>query len=405
MNLALADQATISGTNFLMGILLARHLGLKGFGSFTLAWMTVLFIQAMQSSLTSSPMMSIGPQQEEADMPAYFGAVLIQQLIVSLLSFLLLSSGLLLSLLIFPKWGFAPLFWSLIMASLAFPMQDFIRRYFFTRNQYAVAIVGDAITYLGQLGLFFLLAFTDKLSVSNVLWVITFTSTVAIIYGAFYMKGLLFERAVFYSTTKRHWAFSKWFIGATLSEWLYGNVFIIAAGNIIGVSAVGALKAAQNIVAITHILFKTLENIVPIKAAQHYKIGKSASLNLYLKKITLLSAFPIFTALILAFVFPSFLLDLVFGSEYQKIAYILQWYAIIYMIMFLWLPFRWGLQTLEHTKYILYANIIATTFTITTAHALTASLGLTGTLAGILTVHIILFITLRMLYSYAGKQS
>ena len=38
VNWAFADQVVVSGANFITGLILARGLGLEGFGVFTLAW-------------------------------------------------------------------------------------------------------------------------------------------------------------------------------------------------------------------------------------------------------------------------------------------------------------------------------------------------------------------------------
>jgi len=48
---------------------------LREFGVFTLAWMSVLFVNSLQSALIVAPMMGIGPKQEERTGPATFGAV------------------------------------------------------------------------------------------------------------------------------------------------------------------------------------------------------------------------------------------------------------------------------------------------------------------------------------------
>ena len=45
---ALGDQALVSGMNFMTNVLLARLLGMKEFGIFTLAWMAVLFFNSLQ---------------------------------------------------------------------------------------------------------------------------------------------------------------------------------------------------------------------------------------------------------------------------------------------------------------------------------------------------------------------
>jgi len=66
---ALADQGIVSGTSFLTNLMLARFMGLHEFGIFVLAWMSVLFVNSLQTSLIIAPMMSIGPKQEEKDRP------------------------------------------------------------------------------------------------------------------------------------------------------------------------------------------------------------------------------------------------------------------------------------------------------------------------------------------------
>ncbi len=51
INWVLADQTMVSGVNFGTGLILARFLGLEEFGSFTLLWMLVLFINSIQFSM------------------------------------------------------------------------------------------------------------------------------------------------------------------------------------------------------------------------------------------------------------------------------------------------------------------------------------------------------------------
>ena len=70
VNWALADQAMVSGVNFLTAILLARYLGIEEFGRFTLAWMAVLIAYSIQYAMIIAPMMSIGPKQSAAERPA-----------------------------------------------------------------------------------------------------------------------------------------------------------------------------------------------------------------------------------------------------------------------------------------------------------------------------------------------
>ena len=61
------DQGMVSGVNFAVGILIARFLGVKEFGIFSLLLMAILFVQSIQKALIITPMMSVGPKIEERE--------------------------------------------------------------------------------------------------------------------------------------------------------------------------------------------------------------------------------------------------------------------------------------------------------------------------------------------------
>ncbi len=105
--LVLADQGFVSGVNFLSTLLLARFLGIEEFGRFTLAWMVVLFANSLQNAAIIQPMLSIGPKHAEAEAPAYYGAVIVQQAVVAAFAFGAVLIGAQASALALPDWGSA----------------------------------------------------------------------------------------------------------------------------------------------------------------------------------------------------------------------------------------------------------------------------------------------------------
>ena len=147
----------VSGANFLTGILLARFLGVEGFGIYTLGWLVLVFIGSIHTPLVMGAMMAIGPAYSEQDQPAYYGAVLVQNLVVSIAGTLLIAGGVYLSGLLAPEWGIQQLLWPLAIATFAAMWQEFFRRYFFTRERPALAFAFDAIRYLGLIGALFVL--------------------------------------------------------------------------------------------------------------------------------------------------------------------------------------------------------------------------------------------------------
>src|SRR3546814_17616068 len=74
-------------------VVLARQLGVAGFGDFVLAWLVLLFFKNLQNGLILSPMMSIGPKQDDDARPGYYGALTLQQGAMALGGFILVLIG------------------------------------------------------------------------------------------------------------------------------------------------------------------------------------------------------------------------------------------------------------------------------------------------------------------------
>ena len=389
INWALADQAMVSGVNFFTNILLARYLGLQEFGVFTLVWMAVLFVNSLQMAAIISPMMTISPKQSEKEVSSYFGAVLIQQVAFAGLSFVLLIVGVKVSGIFFPHWQVQYLAVPLATVAFVFQMQDFLRRYFFVRGRASTAFVNDAISYLGQIVILIWLFQITKLDSSEVLWVITGTSAVALGIGMFCLERITWNWAILYRVNRRHWHFSKWLIGSVLIQWMSGNLFIVTAGSLMGAAVVGALKAAQSIIAITHILFNSLENIVPVQASRCYRSGGGKALVAYLRKATWAGGTVTAIIAFLASTFPEFWFRLFYGNQFVSFGDILRWYAVIYLLIFLGLPMKVALRTIEDNRSLFVADILATIFSIVMVFPLVQFLGVKGTLLGILVASVI----------------
>ena len=384
INWALADQAVISGVNFLTGILLARYLGLEGFGQFTLAWMAVLFVNALQHATIIAPMMSIGPKQPAAELPAYYGAVIVQQVVFSLCVFVVLFAAIEASPLVFPDWGLGGLGLPLACAAVAFQCQDFLRRYLFTRGRAAQAFVNDGVRYLGQLAIliWLFLSFPERRESETALWVIAGTAAAAAIYGIFLVERVAWAPGMFGATAARHWRFSRWLAGSAVMQWTSGNLFLLAAGALLGTSAVGALRAAQTLMGPCNILFQGLENVVPTRAAWHFQHGGKAALVGYMKKVGLVFGLVMAAIAAVAAAAPEFWLGLAYGDEYVGYGYLVRWYAVIFLLSYFAVPLQAGLRAVEQTRGIFLATVSATIVSVAGAYPLINEFGVTGAVAG-----------------------
>ena len=176
-------------------------------------------------------------------------------------------------------------------------------------------------------------------------------------------------------------------------QWTTDNLFIIVAGALLGASAVGALRAAQNLVGVIGILFLGLENIVLVQAARHFHIGGKEPLCHYLKRVALFgggAAVAISTVLAIA---PDLWLRLVFGTEYQGYGYLVQGYAAIYVLIFLSLPISAGLKAIEEARTIFLSQKWAGIFSVFAAYPMAKHFGLAGVVGGLATVILIRVLT------------
>jgi len=374
----------VSGVNFLVGVLIARFLGVEQFGFFTLLWMAVLFIQSLQMSMISAPMMSIGPKQNNQEKIGYYRAVIAHQSIFSIASSVFLCISIIIGNKIFPAWNIIEFVFVLPLTLFLSQNQDFIRRLFFVEKRFLAAFYNDLIGYGGRLlGLFVLFSVTEP-SLDTVLWVISITLSVSVGLGFLMIHKPSFDYQHILKVFQRHWKMSKWLTGTALMQWTSGNYFIVVAGALSGPVAVGVLRAAGNIIGITNILFQGLENIVPPTASRHLVLSGIAGLKSYLRKVFIFGGAAVLALAILLSIFSGQILTLLYGNEYSDYGYILVWYSMISIISYSLIPLFIGLRTLENTKPLFISYLITTIFSISTANILIEKFELNGVMTGML---------------------
>ena len=318
VNWALADQAMVSGANFLTAILLARYLGIEGFGVFSLTWLVVGMFGGLQQAAISNTMMSIGPKQDDTKLPSYYAAVFMQQAVFASVTSIFVLGGAIATSIVYPDWEIGPLVLPLVAATFAYQNQDFIRRYFFARGRIMAALGNDAVSYLGQLAALGWLFVAESLSPASALWAIAATSAAAALIGMLHLGPLDWGSADFSAVLKRHWRMARWLGSEALIGLAAGVLFLATAGALLGPAAVGALKAAQNLMGIAQVLLFALENVVPRRAAQHYHQSGIFALIRYLVRVASFGG--AVTLCVTAFfaLAPEFWLRMIFGEEYAS---------------------------------------------------------------------------------------
>jgi O-antigen/teichoic acid export membrane protein len=335
------------------------------------------------------PMISIGPKQSEEERLDYLGSVMLQQAGFAVLSSALFLIGVWAADQFLPDWGLGELTWPLAIALLVSQFQNFARRYFFAFRRSAVAYFVDFVRYAGQIAILFWLLLTIKMDAASALWVIVGTSFGSALLAVFFLEKVTWNRANFRTTLVRHWGFSKWLMLSELMRWATGNFYMFVAGGMIGAAAVGAIRAAQNLVGMSHILMLGLENVVPAGAARRLsKSGKQAFLR-YLIQMMIFGAAIVGTIVVVASAAPEFWLNLIYGKGYVDYSHLVVWWSVIYFIGFLAQQISIGLRTIERTKSVFVAHLVTAIISVVSVYPLITYFGMVGVMIGLLTIVVI----------------
>lgn len=386
---ALFDQALVSGANFTTNVLLARAFGIREYGVFALAWIAVLFANSLQYALIVTPMMSVGPKQEQEERPSYYGSVLLQEIAFVLLAAVVMFVSVQLSTMYFPQWKVGYLALPISGATLAYLLQEFLRRYFFCTGQSKRALATDVVGYLSQLPILFWILHSRDAKLSNVLWIIAATSFAGFVVCVLWYEPITLDAYSVRRVFLRHWRISRWLAPAAFMQWGAGNLFLLAAPVYYGAAASATLRAANNIVGVTNVWFLGLDNVVPAHAARLMRLEGIDGMLRYIKEVFLRwgGLTLVFTTIVGCF--PSFWLRLSYGMKYSSDASVLRLYALLYVFIFLSVPLRAGLQALEYTAPIFWAYPALIAFSVPLAGPFAHRLGLTGVLLGMCAVQII----------------
>jgi O-antigen/teichoic acid export membrane protein len=385
----LGDQAIVSGSNFLTSIALARGLSLSDFGQYSLIWMSVLFGINVQLAFITSPMMSVGPLQRRFSQATYLGCVAVHQLLFTAASSLLLTTLLLflcLAIGVLP----ASLMLPLIVANLAYQLQDFGRRTLFYLDKPVAATLNDCISYLGQLGLIAVYFFRHHLTVALALWITGLTSLAALLVAIPLLPLPVLAGPLLRVVFRRNWKSARYLIGATVLQWTSGNLFILVSPFFLGTVAAGAMRACQTITNMTNVWLQGLENSLPSEASNKFRLNGKIGLRQYVLRSSAILGAVTAVVVIAICVAPEFWLHLIYGPHLRGYGFVLSAYALLSLGIVLTLPLRAGLRALEDTSPILWGYVATSVYSLISAPLLARYLGLSGVAWGVVGTQLLL---------------
>lgn len=358
-SLTILDQALVSGSNFITGILLVRGLGLVEFGRFTIAYAILLLANSVQLSFISSPMITLGSlcattEERRHFVRGIFGVQLIFCAIASVLSVL----GTAVYVSIRHNAGAMEFLLPFASAVVAFLMQDWLRRYYFTVGKAAASLWNDVISYFGQVVVLCMLWWAHHLTLNTALWSIAITSGAAFIVGAM-LERLGCTRPETRESWRQAHAISIDLGIANQLQWLvYQGAMLIGAG-VVGAQAAGGVRATQNIVGPVNVAYQAMENIVPVRAAEEMKRGGIRRVSAFLFRFGSIGFVALLVFFSAAAVFSRQFLSFFYGHQLHAYAGVLDLQMLYFLLTWPIRQVAFLFRTIKKTRPILVGSVVA----------------------------------------------
>ena len=141
----LVDQAIVSGGNFLLGVLLARVLGLAVYGEFAIVWLIVLFCSSIHHAWIITPLYTFSSKVTGVEKKKYLQSVMVHQLLFAVVASLLVLVIIFIAKLFFPEWSIAQANIIVAMMAFCYLMYDFFRRFAYVKGRLYRALFLDAV--------------------------------------------------------------------------------------------------------------------------------------------------------------------------------------------------------------------------------------------------------------------
>ena len=381
------EQGSISLSNFLLAILLARFLGLEQFGLFATIWLIVLFVNSLHQASIVFPMMSMNESITRSSQ--YRDGLDLMQLLFIILAIVLF-------LLIYLALNYlVPLGIDLVipsaLAMVSYHYHDYIRKILILDNERVKLLYFTITGYFSRFILFGFLYLFDisiELTVVFIVLIVSYILSFLVILQKikFGKKSQLID--VFY----KHWQTSQWLIPSGILQWFSANYYMIIAAIVISPVAVAAIRIGQNIAQLINVALLASENYLPIKAAKEYEDNCVKGLTIYIKKVASLFLIPVTLLIIMAIMFSEYIVEAVYGLEFVPYSFTLIWFSIMAFTLVLMSMLRTYFRVVSNTKPWFVGYVTSSVFALIFAYPLEANYGVHGALLGMLISQVIVIL-------------
>ena len=333
--LAVLDQGLISGSNFLISVLLARWLGADQYGAYALAFSIFLLFLIAYQALVLEPMCVFGPSQYQECEMEYLGTLLrMHGMFTGATVVIMLISALAVWKLSLPHSLIGALHGVMVAAPCVL-LFWLVRRAFYMQLLPGQSVIGAALYCVILAGGLWFLNKEGLLS--------PFTAFLLMGLGALATSILLFLRLrpPLRSTpasprlgpvSREHWNYGRWALASAAVAWIPWNISYILVSSFHGMAATGDLKALLNLALPMRQSYAAFSLLFIPYASRVTQQGGSSGVRDLSRRITLLFAAGSVAYWAFFTFFKKEAMHFLYGGNYSGVIYLIPWIALISIV-------------------------------------------------------------------------
>jgi O-antigen/teichoic acid export membrane protein len=355
------DQCLISGSNFLLTVLLARWLTAEQYGAYALAFSVFLFLAGAHESLVTEPMMVFGPSSYGDQSREYLGAILWVEACLSVLLVGVVVCATFVAWRLAAGGDLAKALAGLCLSTPCVFLFWVSRAGFYLEQRPAGAAAGSALYCV------LLFAGTRLLFRHGLLSPFVALAAVALAALAAAVSMLIRLRPALKRAGdpglrpvwNKHWRYGRWALGTAGMRWVPGNVSYALTGSLLGLADVGRLKALLNFFLPLAQVANSLGLVFqPYLSGVFGREGRSATRTpVSLVTLTYLGAGILYLVLLTVLRVP--VLRLLYGGKFLESAYLVPWVCCGAILTVLSYAPSMGLRAIQSPSSIFLAYCVA----------------------------------------------
>lgn len=377
--MALGDQAAVSGTNFLTGLLVGRACAPEVFGRYVMALSLVLLLSEMHHALISTPHTIFSPRYQGSRLAEFNGSTLGQCLILGGLCAL----GLIAAAVLLPERtqdleALGSVLLALAVSIWAIFARNYARLFSFAIHRPRVALAVDAAVMLLQLGSVGLLAWNDALNSQRAILLIGGANAAAAL--AWFIpsrRRFSIDVGRSLSTIRQTWPLARWVFFSGLLWTLSIHAYPWVISFILGHDGVGIWGACFAIAAVANPLLMGLQNLVAPSIAHAFTRRDTVGFRRHVLRLAVG-----FAGLMIPFAIPAALLAewfvRLYGEVYAGNGHIVTILAASTIIQGFSFSLSRGLFAAHQARHDLIANVVSLGVLLLVGYPLISRFGVAG---------------------------